>query len=385
MRFGNHLRHMVLKHRDRLRELVHGRHRGCASDSMGFRRTDSGPPGARGPGEAHGGPTMKRVATHHKGRSRWAMVSPVAGTLALALSPSPLRADTDGPQPDTSLVQYLGTGGAAIDSPLGVAIDTRAGEVVLANTGGRRIEIYDMSLRPRGSFAHPVPDTSGEIREGQPKHIAVDAESRLYIADITVPWVDVCDFRGHSLTRLALPAPDDRLATGGAGPIAIAPDGRIYVASRGDHGRIYVFGRDDSLLGSWGEAGTAQGQLHSITALAVAPDGSIVVTCARTFRAVQVFDAQGKYLRGFGVHDIGPGNFSQPTGVVVTPDGRIWVVDSIRANLQEFDGAGTLVGATGGGEGPGAWLYPSALASDGHGWFAVAEMGGSRLRLLHIR
>ncbi|MFI5370986.1 MAG: NHL repeat-containing protein [Candidatus Eisenbacteria bacterium] len=328
---------------------------------------------------------MKRVAMHHRGRSRWAMMSPVAGTLALALTPTAARAELDGTQPDTSFVQYLGAGGAAIDAPLGVAVDVRAGEIVLANTGGRRIEIYDMSLRPRGSFAHPVPDTSGEIHEGQPKHVAVDAESRLYISDVTVPWVDVCDFRGHSLTHLTLPAPDDRLTTGGAGPIAIAADGRIYVASRRDRPRIYVFGPDHRLERSWGEAGTAPGQLHSITALAVGPDSNVVVTCARTERAVQVFDAQGRYLRGFGVHDIGPGNFSQPTGVVVTPDGRIWVVDSIRANLQVFDPAGTLVGATGGGEGPGAWLYPSALASDGHGWFAVAEMGGSRLRLLHIR
>ena len=328
---------------------------------------------------------MTQVATRHKSRPRWVMVSPVAGTIALALSKAVSRAEADGPQPDTSLVQYLGSGGAAIDSPLGVAIDSTAGEVILANTGGRKIEIFDMSLRPRGSFDHRVADSSGEIRAGQPKHVAVDQQGHLYISDITVPWVDVCDFRGHSLARLDLPSPDDALTTGGAGPIAVAPDGRVFVASRGARGRIYVFGPDHKLMTSWGVAGTAPGQLKSISAIAIAPDGNVVVACVQTDRAIQVFDAQGRFLRGFGVHDIGPGNFSQPTGVVVTPDGQIWVFDSIRANLQVFDVAGTLVGTMGGGEGPGAWLYPSALASDGHGWFAVAEMGGSRLRLLHIR
>lgn len=328
---------------------------------------------------------MKTVATRHKSRPRWAMMSPVAGTIALALSKAVARAEADGPQPDTSLVQYLGAGGAAIDAPLGVAIDSITGEVILANTGGRKIEIFDLSLRPRGSFDHPVADSSGEIRAGQPKHIAVDRQSRLYIADITTPWVDVCDFRGRSLARLELPPPDDALTTGGAGPIAVAPDGKVYVASRGERGHVYVFGPDHRLVTSWGVAGKGPGQLQAISAIAIAPDGNVVVACVQTERAIQVFDPQGRYLRGFGVHDIGPGNFSQPTGVVVTPDGQIWVVDSIRANLQVFDNAGTLVGTTGGGEGPGAWLYPSALASDGHGWFAVAEMGGSRLRLLHIR
>jgi hypothetical protein len=39
----------------------------------------------------------------------------------------------------------------------------------------------------------------------------------------------------------------------------------------------------------------------------------------------------------------------------------------------------------GGGEGPGALLYPSALASDGQGFFALVETGGRRLRFWWIR
>ncbi len=327
---------------------------------------------------------MKRVAMHHKGRSRWALMSPVAGTLALALAPAPLRADADGPQPDSSMVQYLGSGGTHIETPLGVAIDPRAGEVILANTGARRVEIYDLSLRPRASFAHLVPGPGGDLVEGKPKYLAVDATGRLFISDIHAAYVDVCDFRGRSVGRIDLPAPDDDLASGGAGPIAIAPDGRIFVASRGERAKVYVFGPDLKLQTSWGESGSAPGQLKAVTAIAIGPKGEVVVACVQTEKVVQLFDAQGKYLRGIGVHDIGLGNFSQPTGVAVTPDGRIWVVDSIRANLQVFDPAGTVLGGVDGGNGPGAWLYPSALATDGNGWFAIAEMGGSRLRLLHI-
>jgi len=328
---------------------------------------------------------VKQVAMHHVGRSRWALMSPVAGTLALALAPGHLRADTDGPQPDSSLVQYLGTGGASIEMPLGVTIDPRAGEVILANTGGHKLEIYDMSLRPRGSFAHRVPGPGGELVDGKPKYVTVGPAGRLYIGDQMAPYLDVCDFRGRSIERILLPAPDDSLTTGGAGPVAIAPDGRLFVTSRGEHARVYVYGPDHKLQGSWGETGSEPGKLKAINAIALTPTGEVVIACSQTEKVIQVFDAQGKFLRAFGVHDIGAGNFSNPTGVAVTPDGRIWVVDSIRANLQVFDHAGTVLGGMDGGDGPGAWLYPSALATDGNGWFAIAEMGGSRLRLLHIQ
>jgi DNA-binding beta-propeller fold protein YncE len=100
---------------------------------------------------------------------------------------------------------------------------------------------------------------------------------------------------------------------------------------------------------------------------------------------VQVFDTQGHYRHGFGVHDIGMGRFSQPTGVSVTADGRIWVVDSVRANVQVFDRSGTYLGAVDGTADPAPWLYPSALAGDGRGLLAMAEAGGNRLRLLWVQ
>jgi sugar lactone lactonase YvrE len=109
------------------------------------------------------------------------------------------------------------------------------------------------------------------------------------------------------------------------------------------------------------------------------------VTCVLTELGVQVFDAGGKYLRGFGVHDIGPGRFSVPNGIIITPDSRYWVSDMMRHNVQVFDPAGKLLGALGGAEGPGAMLYPSALASDGKGMFAFVETGGKLLRLMWIR
>lgn len=308
------------------------------------------------------------------------------GALLLLISGVPAAAEgTDAPVLDSSWVAALGNSGQPIASPLGVALDLNAREVVLANTGVNRVEFYDFRGRPRGSFIHQVVGADGQYVNGQPKHVAVDTQGHVLVADAISPDLWVRDFRGQLVRRVMLPAPDDRLETGGAGPIAVATDGRVFVATRARGGRVHVFGPDYELRETWGEPGSKPGQLAAISSLAVAGDSELVVTCVATELGVQVFDLDGRYRRGFGIHEIGDGNFSQPTGVAVGADGRLWVVDAVRRNLQVFDAAGTLRGVLGGGDGPGSWLYPSALAGDGRGLFALAESGGNRLRLLWIR
>jgi len=289
------------------------------------------------------------------------------------------------PTLETSVVQYVGGGGALLSGPLGIAVDTAGREIVVANTGGRRIEFYDLLGRSRGSVPHSVPDETGRLVDGQPRSLVVAQHGDIYLSDLSVPYVDHLDFRGRSLGRIALPSPDDRLELGGAGALALAADGRLFVASRARAGRIYVFDADGGLLGAWGEKGGRPGQLSAITGLALLGDSEVVVVCVDTDLGVQVFDTAGHYRRGFGVHDIGMGRFSQPTGVTVSSDGRIWVVDSVRANVQVFDRTGTYEGAVDGTKGPAPWLYPSALAGDGRGLLAMSEAGGNRLRLMWVQ
>jgi len=159
----------------------------------------------------------------------------------------------------SSIVQYVGGGGSLLSGPLGIAIDTAGREVVLANTGGRRLEFYDFRGRSRGSVAHPVPDDKGRMVDGAPRSVAVDAHGDLYLSDIAAPYVDHLDFRGRSLGHIALPAPDDRLETGGAGALALAADGRLFVASRARAGRVYVFDAHGKPLGAWASPGASPG------------------------------------------------------------------------------------------------------------------------------
>jgi DNA-binding beta-propeller fold protein YncE len=279
--------------------------------------------------------------------------------------------------------------GVPFKSPRAIAIDAQHDEVLLANTGDHRIEIYSFGGARRARFIHRVQGTGGAWVDGVPVALAVDRAGRIFVSDALASYVDVLDYRGKSVARLELPAAiaPARVATrSGPGALAIAPDGGLLVAERGGENRVHRFGPDLGLVGSWGVSGLEPGQLSAITGLAVGRDGEVVVACAGTRLAIQIFSPTGEYLRGFGVHDIGPGNFSLPSGVAVSADGRIWVSDEIRQIVQVFEPSGKFIQSVGvGGRGPGEFHYPSALASDGKDLVAVAEREGNRFQLLRVR
>lgn len=267
-----------------------------------------------------------------------------------------------------------------------IAVDTAHAEVIVANTGIGRVEFFDYRTWPRGYFTHEVPGPGGQRMPGEPIALAVTTADELLISDLKAPFVDVVDYRGRSQRHLTLPAPDDTAgAQRGPGAIAVSPDGRVLVASRGE-GRVHVFDRELRHLTTWGSTGRDSARLEIITALAVDPAGRVFVACASTELAVQVFTLEGAYLNGFGRHDLGPGNFSLPSGIAFATGGRVCVSDAIRQIVQVFESDGTFVGAFGGvGVGLGEFREPSALAGDGHGLLALAEKSGGRFQVLWLR
>lgn len=77
--------------------------------------------------------------------------------------------------------------------------------------------------------------------------------------------------------------------------LAIAADGRIYVADGYGNCRIHVFAPTGELIRSWGEVGIGPGQFHLPHGIAIGPDGRVHV-CDRENDRIQVFDGDGRYL-----------------------------------------------------------------------------------------
>ncbi|MCE9627150.1 MAG: NHL repeat-containing protein [Candidatus Eisenbacteria bacterium] len=306
--------------------------------------------------------------------------------LGALLAPRPAAAGATILLLDSTHVMGQAHRGQVFVRPRAIALDTLHHEVLVANTGIGRIEFFDYRTWPRGYFTHEVPGPDGRPLAGEPIALAVTPAGEILVSDTKAPYVDVLDYRGRSLQQLVLPAPDDTAgAFRGPGAIAVSPDGRVLVASRGE-GRIHVFDRTLRHLDTWGVTGTDSTKLENVTAMAIDSAGRVFIACAATERAVQVFSLDGRYVTGFGRHDLGPGNFSLPSGLAFTTGGRVCVTDAIRQIVQVFESDGTFVGAFGGvGVGLGEFREPSALAGDGHGLLALAEKSGSRFQVMWLR
>jgi DNA-binding beta-propeller fold protein YncE len=331
------------------------------------------------------------VARTHAQPVRTRNTACLALILALAFcsllgAPRVARAGAEYLYVDSAHVMAQAHRGELFVRPRAVALDVLNAEVIVANTGLGRIEFFDYRTWPRGFFTHAVPGPDGRPLAGEPFALALTHDGELLVSDLKARYVDVLNFRGRSRTQLVLPAPDDT-AGGlfGPGAIAVAPDGRVFVASRGA-GRVHVFDAALKYVTSWGVTGRDSLQLAAITALAVDSAGRVFVACASNALAVQVFSATGEFAFGFGLHDLGPGNFSLPSGLAFTAGGRVCVSDAIRQVVQVFDSGGTFLGAVGGaGVGPGEFREPSALAGDGHGLLALAEKSGGRFQVMWLR
>jgi sugar lactone lactonase YvrE len=97
--------------------------------------------------------------------------------------------------------------------------------------------------------------------------------------------------KGHGEFEFTRPACRD---CPGAGALAFAPDGSLFVADVGNH-RIQKFDPSHGFEREWGEFGAADGQFAD--AIQIATNGREVFVSDDVRRDVQVFDLDGEYLR----------------------------------------------------------------------------------------
>ncbi|MCA9957554.1 MAG: hypothetical protein KC443_00885, partial [Anaerolineales bacterium] len=119
--------------------------------------------------------------------------------------------------------------------------------------------------------------------------------------------------------------------------LAVAEDGRIYVADSGNH-RIQVFAADGSYITSWGEFGTEPGQFNEPWGIAV--DEQFVYVTDTWNHRLQKFTLNGELVGTFGQSgsvdgsDSGLGMFFGPRDVVLLPDNQLLVTDTGNHRMQ---------------------------------------------------
>ena len=281
--------------------------------------------------------------------------------------------------PNTRAAKPLGIDGPGqLVKPMGLAID-ESGNVYVADPGSKRV----VAFTPADAFLRSY---GGAELLLNPVGVAVDSKAGVvYIADSYLHQVLV--FRrsdGALLRRIGRTAGDlsakQRAATlatsshgRGAGPVPVAsgaPATPGHEASRSSEPSDVVANR-----------GVAAGEFRYPSFVAVGPNGTLYVNDALNAR-VQVFDRDGRFVRQVGQLGDGPGSFARPKGIALDSEGHLYVADAAFNNVQIFDNQGRLLLAFGQmGRGEGDLDLPLGLFIDQHDRIYVADRTNNRLQI----
>jgi DNA-binding beta-propeller fold protein YncE len=183
-----------------------------------------------------------------------------------------------------------------------------------------------------------------EIGAGQlemPNDLAFDRRGNLYVADSAAHRVRVFDRRGHLVGAIGTGAAPAGLAFPAA--IAVAyppahPEGELYVADQ-RHGRVAVFDLAGGFRRALGAPGAAfatdwQGRFARLQALAVDARGRVYALDSVQSR-VQVLDGEsGAFLGSYGEPGTAPGQLAVPLGLAILTDGRVVATSADTGRLE---------------------------------------------------
>lgn len=256
-------------------------------------------------------------------------------------------------------------------SPHGLTVDAE-GRLYVVDNFLKKVHVYD----PKAKRYFLFPEQGAALVS--PIDIAVDNKrGRIYVSDSAEAVVRIYTRDGAK--------PAGEIRTGGMErptgiAVNVATDELLVVDTA--NSAILRFSLDDhALKGIVGREGQETGRFHSPTHITVSPDGHIFVTDSLNFR-VQVLAPEGTFIRAFGAAGDSPGFFSRPKGVAVDSDGNIYVVDALFDNVQVFDGAGQLLMSFGNpGNAYGEFWLPSGIFIDSRDRIYVSDSYNKRVQI----
>ncbi|QDT27753.1 Virginiamycin B lyase [Gimesia panareensis] len=188
------------------------------------------------------------------------------------------------------------------------------------------------------------------------------------------------------------------------GGIAVADNGRIYVADQTNH-RVQVFDPTGQFLFEWGKHGSQPGEFGGKGSpnsrvggpqfLAFDSKGNLWTTEGANCR-VQQFTAEGKLLQHWGTDADTPGglggyfsgfdgkpvkSLTGPIAVCVDQKDRLWI-SAVSGRVQQFSPAGKYLRSCGEKQGtaPGEFYAPHGMAFDSHGDLYVVDAYNHRIQ-----
>ena len=197
-----------------------------------------------------------------------------------------------------------------LDTPIGIFVDKERKEIYVADSGRNEVLIFDLKGHPLFKF--------GKAQGISNPFDMVVKDSRIYLVQEGKPYIEVFNYRGESVARVA-PPEDMPFAPG---RITIDEDNNIYVINK-NKTTCLVFDKNDTFIGSIGKG------LPSLTGVAVSKDRVYLITPFGG-RSVQVYDKKGDFIMAFEAIEGEGGTLGLPTNAMIDRGGVLWLVDSLR-------------------------------------------------------
>jgi uncharacterized protein (TIGR03663 family) len=288
----------------------------------------------------------------------------------------------------------IGTETGLFNHPRGIAAGPD-GNLYVVDSDNNRVQVFDNQgtfLREWGSQCNlstgvgcadldddgPMGWGDGQFQE--PWGIAVAGDGRVYVADTWNHRVQAFDSDGKFLTTWGTYGQTADATTLFYGPRDVAVDGsgRVFVTDTGNK-RIMVFDQDGNYLHQWGSEGSLPGSFSEPVGIAIDVRGNIYVADTWNQR-IQVFDSEFAYLTEWLVDGwYGQSVVNKPF-LTVDGDGRVYVTDPEGYRVAVFDDEGSLL-ATFGNYGFDATSFslPTGIGVDNEGYIYVTDTDGQRV------
>ncbi|MCR9233565.1 MAG: hypothetical protein NXI29_21410 [bacterium] len=304
-------------------------------------------------------------------------------------------------------IQFLKTWGQQGDQPgefhfpIDIVINTQD-EIFVTDHLNDRVQKFDRTGKLLAQF--PVlPNPGGLAFDKQGNlvisHIVASGSSKHKIGD----RISIYSPQGKLIRQWGKPGkgPGEFNCPGG---IAVAVNGRIYVADQSNH-RVQVFDPTGQFLFEWGKYGSQPGEFGGKANpnsrvggpqfLAFDSEGNLWTTEGANCR-VQQFTAEGKLLQHWGTDADAPGglggyfsgfggqpvkSLTGPIAVCIDQKDRLWI-SAVSGRVQQFSSAGKYLRGCGEKQGTaaGEFYAPHGMAFDSHGDLYVVDAYNHRIQ-----
>lgn len=277
--------------------------------------------------------------------------------------------------------QYSIYGGGDIgplNNPLDAAVNPDNGLLYVADTGNRRIAVFDLKAKGKPQFEFSRLDGNNKLLA--PDYLAISRDGEVYVSDRRLGTIFVFSGRGRFIRKLT-PNHDPNFIWSPLG-IYIDRTGNLYVTDV-NYNRILKLDSYGRVQFSFGKAGAVasvnegKGKLYFPNDISLDDKNNIYVSDSNN-RRVQIFGPKGKPKTVIGVGGL-------PRGLCVETVSKktyVYVVDALAHQVNIFDSKGNLEYTFGKqGTANAEFLYPNGLTIGDDGAIYVVDKKNKRIQV----